>query len=128
MRLVKHTDREHLASLIEADPEHRGVLISEWWYERGRVSFVIEDAHGAVLYVKLVPEPPAMRLYIQFCDDPSRVSKAMLKHFGEVKQMVKNTSAERIVFDTRNPKLAAFCSKAFGFERVGKSDDYDLHL
>jgi len=126
VRLIRPTDRDHLALLIAAEPDHKGFL-PEFWFERGRVSFVIEDKVGAVMYVKLVPEPPVMRLYIQFCDEPSRVAKAMLKHFSEVRQMVKLTGADSIMFDTQNPKLAAFCSKSFGFERV-KDSDYCLPI
>jgi hypothetical protein len=128
MRLIRHSDREQLAAWIAQDPEHKDSFLPEFWYERNRVSFVIEDGQGAVMYVKLVPEPRAMRLYIQFCDDPSRVGKAMLRHFSAVREMVARTGATSLVFDTRNPKLAAFCSKAFGFSRVGESADYRLSL
>ena len=127
MRLLRPTDRDLLSSWIELEPEHRGFL-PEFWYERNRVSLVIEDRNGPVMFVKLSPEPPSMRLHIQFSPDPSRVAKAMLKHFAEVKKFITNIGAEYIVFDTKNPKLAEFCSKAFGFIRVGDTEDYIVPL
>ena len=127
MRLIRSTDREQLAQWIADDPEHKDLFLPEFWYERNRVSFVIEDKSGPVMFVKLVPEPPAMRIYIQFCHDPSRVAKAMLRHFSEVKVMVRRTGAKMIVFDTNNSRLAASCERLFGFQRITESD-YSLHI
>ena len=127
LRLIRSSDRDQLAQWISTDHEHKDIFTADFWYEGGRVSFAVEDKFGVVMYVKLTPEPPAMRLYIQFCYESGRVAKAMLKHFPEVRAMVKATGAESIVFDTKNPKLASFCIRAFGFEPV-KDCDYRLLL
>jgi hypothetical protein len=115
MRLIKITDREELASWIENDPFHKDIFWADYWFQKGFVSFVVEDELGSVMYVKLIPEPPAMRVSIQFCDNPLRCAQAMLKHFWSVVGMVKKTGANALLYDTKNYKLAAFCTDAFGF-------------
>ena len=69
-----------------------------------------------------------MRLHIQFGPDASRVAKAMLKNFPAVKTLIANAGAEYIIFDTTNPKLAAFCTQAFGFTQLGDTNNYVLLL
>lgn len=128
VRLIAQSDYDLLATWINDDPAHRGVLGPEFWFDRRRVSFVIEDKEGPVMFVNFVAQPPAMRLYIQFCSDALRVAKAMYKTFAAVKKMIQKTGAQQIVFDTQNPKLANFCSRAFGFERIMDSNDYQVSV
>jgi hypothetical protein len=128
LRKITWSDKPLLDQWIANDPEHRALFLPEFFYEVNRVSFVIEDNQGPVMFVKLDPHPPEMRLFIQFSNSPSRVAKAMLKHFSTVRDIVRKTGAKSMVFDTKNPKLASFCEKAFGFKCVGQSSDYRLLL
>ncbi len=115
-----------LRAWIANDPYHDGVLWANDW--QGVGAFAVCDDEGPTMFVKLVAEPPAMRMVIQFCPSPHRVARAILCHFDKVREIVMLTGARSIVFDSQSPRLIAFLRKAYGFSRVGESDDYRLFI
>lgn len=120
LRKIAPSDRTLLEKWIESDPHHAGVLTADSFYP---LSLAVEDERGYVaMFILMAPHPPDMRLFIQFCPDPHKVAKALLRGFPEFIEMVKPTGAEALLFDTKNEKLAAFCQRAWGFEPLGNSD------
>lgn len=128
IRKLQFNDRSLLQGWIAEDPWHKDTFLPEFWYEKDRISFIVEDDLGPALIVKLVPEPPAMRLFIQFGSDQKRSAKAMLSNFDQVKSWVQKTGASSIIFESTSSTLIAFCKKAFKFNQIEDKDDYQLIL
>lgn len=129
LRKLQFSDYPLLADWISMDATHYGEFLPEFWYERDRISLVVEDENIPTMIVKLAPEPQtSMRMFIQFSPDQKRVAKAMLRNFDEVKSLIAKTGAQKIVFDTLNPDLAAFCQHAFKFVPAEQENNYQLYL
>ena len=114
---------------ILQDQEHAEKSMSPYFFfDQGAVSLVIEDDLGRPgLFVRVDPEPPsAVRLHIQFSPDPMLSAKTMLRAWPEFQERIWTTGINRMVFESISKKLIAFCSRAFHFERVGNTNDYEL--
>lgn len=128
LRRLTHADFVPLAELLAFDPAHKDILTPDFWFQKKQFSCALCDEKGVVVYMRLGAEPPAMRIWMQFIPDQRRVARAMLKDWAEVRSLIVKAGATEMVFDTVNPKLAAFCCKAYGFRRDGQSNDYRLLL
>ena len=124
MRRMKTEDRPLLEQWIEADPFHRGRCKADFWYES--LSIAVEDSRGPVMFLKLEPNCPIMRLHIQFCGDEKRVARALLRDFPSFQKQMSDLGAEGIIFESVSLKLITFCRRCFDFHRVPGTDDYIL--
>lgn len=130
-RKPEESDRETLLTWIMADPEHheKGVT-PDFFFSPDAVQMVIGDMYGPGLFVRIDSEPPdSVRLHIQFSTDQVKSAKSMLRAWPTFAERIAATKiVKRIVFESVTPRLIGFCCRAFGFRRVGESNDYELKL
>jgi hypothetical protein len=126
-----------------ADPDHRGKIDPEFWLEQrpGMDSVVVEDQSGPVFFFKtclLVERKQVMereqdeediriiaQVFIQFMpcateEDRERTRQALMEGTAWLAPVLEQSGAEEMFFDTRQPKLIAFCQKRLGFIVDGK--------
>jgi hypothetical protein len=128
-RAISVIDRPLIDEWIEVDEDHKSKgMTSDFFYEKGRISVVVEDEQGPTMYIRLDAEPPTMRLHIEFCPSKRRVARSLLKSYPKFAEQVKKTGATRMVFDTVNPDLARFCERALGFVHVEGTNDWEVSL
>ena len=130
-RRPQENDRETLLSWILADDEHREKgLTPDFFFSPGAMQMVIGDLHGPGLFVRIDSEPPdSVRLHIQFSTDQVRSAKSMLRAWPTFKARIAGTGlVHRIVFESASKSLIGFCCRAFGFRRVGETNDYELMI
>lgn len=77
-------------------------------------SEVVEDEQGPMGYMRF---SKTLRVMFRWVDneDRARNAKSLFGVFQHVVELAKNSGFTEIVFQTSNPKLAAFCQKNFGF-------------
>jgi hypothetical protein len=126
IRKLHKDDYNLLSEWIDNDPYHKGLITPEFWYSI--FSVVVSDDLGPVGFIALWPDPPYMRVNIQFCSNPKRVAASFTQGFDEVGQLCLSAGAKGILFTTESPKVAAFCIKRYGFERVKDTNDYLLPI
>lgn len=115
---------------IDKDEDHSAKgMKSSFFAEPDKVSFCITDSLGPVMFVKLDPEPPAVRVHIQFPPTGSgRIAKALALNFGDVRRELARLGATKLIFDSVSPRLTRFCERLWGFKRVGTTNDWELDL
>lgn len=128
LRQLTQADKAVLVDWISTDPFNDGRKYPEFWYDPKQFSVCAADEKGPVIYLRFEAEPPKMRIHMQFCLDTRRIVRIMLMDWDEVRKLIESTGAKAIVFESQSPKLVAFCEKAYGFARVGESNDYWLDL
>jgi hypothetical protein len=128
LRKLTQDDRAILAAWITDDPFSDGRKYVDFWYDPKQFAVCAADEKGPVIYLRFEAQPPEMRIHMQFCVETRRIVRIMLMDWDEVRELVVSTGATGIVFESQSPKLVAFCEKAYGFKRVGESNDYWLDL
>ena len=112
-----------------ADPDHRGKIDPEFWLEQrpGMDSVLVEDSQGPVFFFKaqLLDQTarnhgPIAQIFIQFMpcateEDRERTRHALMQGTAWLAPVLEQSGAEEMFFDTRQPKLIAFCQKRLGF-------------
>ena len=112
-RWLQTDDELILTASIEADEYHKGTPVS-FFAAPNTVSKVYEDQNGPICFVR---GTSALRLDVQFLDnqDIKRNMKAILAGLTDITEKARQNGYTEIVFNTKNPALAAFCNKRFGF-------------
>lgn len=127
-RSLVEEDKPIITNWIAKDPDHSG-MDAEFFYREDSLAMVVGDVSGPGLYIRLDSEPPeSVRLHIQFSDNTVRSGKTMLRAWPEFKSRIESAGLKRMVFESRSPRLIGFCSRCFGFSRVGTGNDYELRL
>jgi hypothetical protein len=128
MRHITESDRETLKAWIEADPDHRGRVIPDFfippdpeknpeaaarWAEQV-TSCLFEDHAGPVLFARFTC---AMRVDIQF-NPAERVRTAIMlpQGFSWLLSQARQAHFSQVIFDSQDARLITFCDKKFGFK------------
>jgi GNAT superfamily N-acetyltransferase len=124
-RSVEDADLEQIGEWIEADSDHKGKIVPRFFMPGETsyaASFVIEDAHGACMYVRQETEGQGIRLHVQF---PPRVGKriavALLEAYPLVAQAAKSRGFRYAIFDSTSPALIRFMRR-FGYREEYRHD------
>jgi hypothetical protein len=93
-------------------------------------SVVMEDSQGPVFFFKTQllttkEEIITAQVFIQFMprvtiDDGNRTRQALMEGTAWLAPVLEESGAEEMFFDSRQPKLIAFCQKRLGFIVDGK--------
>jgi hypothetical protein len=132
-RFVAETDRPTLDKWIAMDADHAGKITADFFLACAKPSFpiAVEDKEGIVMFLRFDPEPETKttRVHIQFEEDAEyRTGKTLFRGFPVVARKLWETGCRRLVFDTINPKLSAFCQRLWGFKQVEGTQDWELEL
>lgn len=127
-RNLQESDYPLIQAWIASDPEHATQnMRPEFFGASSTLSLVFENDGHPSLFVRLDPYPDhTVRLHIQFGPSQVTSAKAMILGWPDFMQRVWTSGVQRMIFETHNPRLAAFCSRVFGFRRVAGTDDYEL--
>lgn len=130
VRPIKAGELPLIQEWIDADDDHRAKgMKSSFFAEPDRVSFCITDQLGPVMFVRLDPEFPSVRVHIQFPPTGSnRIGRALALNFQEVREQLQRLGAKKLVFDSVSARLTSFCERLWGFQRVGDTNDWELDL
>lgn len=115
---------------IDLDEDHSAKgMKANFFAQPDKVSFCISDSSGPVMFVRLDTEYPAIRVHIQFGPvGTSRISKALVREFGAVRDQLIRLGAKKLIFDSVSPRLIRFCERLWGFKRIGETNDWELNL
>ncbi len=113
IRPLSETDRPQVESWIQAEPEHASNTF-DWYTGDGAKSVIYEDSDGQVLVAKFTP---CLRVDIDFnpTASASRIGRAVASGLKETAESARQQGFKEFVFESRSPKLIAFC-KALGYE------------
>jgi hypothetical protein len=134
LRPAGEADRRLAEQWTAWDEDHAGKIDPGFWLEQrpGMDSVVVEDSQGPVFFFKTCLlnqiEPgrgPHAQVFIQFMpcateEDRERTRDALVEGTAWLAPVLEQSGAEEIFFDTRQPKLIAFCQKRLGFIVDGK--------
>ena len=126
LRRIRREDEPLLSEYIQGDPYHKDTTTAVFWYQN--YSIVAEDEKGVVIFIRFDAEPPLMRIHMQFCPNTKRVARIMMRDWAEVRQLIEAAGAKGIVFESTSPRLISFCEKAYGFKRMGETNDFRMYL
>lgn len=116
VRPVKESDRVYIDKLIAADPFHNGCMDADWFLSlpAGEAAWAVEDAQGNVVFY--FKTQTAVRLSIQFGEQPSSVNRAALQRgMAWLEGMLIQNHFREVIFDTAAPFLAAMAKRRLGF-------------
>jgi hypothetical protein len=115
-RLLEETDEQWLADSLAKDVHHQGTTVA-FFQQEGTMSRVFSDEQGPICVARC---SKSLRIDIQFLDneDRKRNAKVLAAGIEGVTAAAKAAGYSELVFTTSNPKLAAFCEHAFGYEVV----------
>jgi len=128
LRPIYTTDISALQQAIDADIFHpKGT----WQVEHFRgFAELFEDAHGTIVFTRYEPEAP-QRLRIMTVwtapNDKHRNARAIVFLVKAVASRAAGAGFKELIFMTKHPPLAHFCSKVLGFVGIG-DDQYVLKL
>lgn len=130
VRMIRAGELPLIQEWIDKDPDHSAKgMKSSFFALPDHVAFAVTDAKGPVMFVRLDPEPPAMRLHIQFIpESPTRIARALALNFQEVREQIEKCGATKLIFDSISPRLTRFCERLWGFTRIKGTDDWELDL
>ena len=132
LRPAGEADRRLAEQWTSRDLDHAGKIDPGFWLEQrpGMDSVVMEDSQGPVFFFKTQllttnEEIITAQVFIQFMprvtiDDGNRTRQALMEGTAWLAPVLEESGAEEMFFDSRQPKLIAFCQKRLGFIVDGK--------
>jgi hypothetical protein len=127
LRPIYNTDIPALQAAIDADIFHPA---GTWQVEHFRgFAELFEDKHGIVVFTRYEPEAQRLRIMTVWTtpENKLRNAKAIIFLVRAAGERATRAGFKELIFTTKHPPLAAFCSKALGFIGIG-DDQYILKL
>lgn len=125
-RPIYNSDIPTLQAAIDADKFHPG----KWKVDDFKgFSEVIEDSHGAVVFVVYQPEGDRLRISTMWVtpDQEHRNGRSIIFLVRSAASRAAEAGFKELIFTTTYEKLATFCMRALGFVSIG-GDEYVLSI
>lgn len=123
-RPVEERDLETIQKACDASTFHSGLMPEHYVGDR-KYAEIYEDGNGPI---GVLSYTKTLRLCVAWCDenDRSRNAKAIIVALKNAVEKAKAAGFTEIIFETKNEKLANFCTKVMGFQ--ASAGEYVLYV
>jgi hypothetical protein len=107
-------DLELACNWTEADEDHAGHVDPAFWLENG---WLLLDADGPIFFFKGIRvQPRTLEIHVQFRPEIMRERLIAALIQGMAWLELNANEIDEICFESRHPRLIAFCEKRLGFK------------